>query len=96
MSGCEGVFHTASPFFFKGGTEDNLVQPAVQGTLNVLEACARQNVKRVVLTSSMAAVAYNGGKLGPDHIYTHDDWSDEVSNRITLIFFFHFVIKIEI
>lgn len=39
----------------------------MKGTLNVLRSCAKvSSVKRVVITSSMAAVAYNGKPLAPD------------------------------
>eukprot|EP00250_Pteridium_aquilinum_P019005 c24250_g2_i1 orf=42-1013(+) len=58
IDGCEGVFHTASPFFI--GTDDpqkDLIDPALKGTINVLNACAKaKSVRRVVLTSSIAAV----------------------------------------
>lgn len=56
--------------------ENELIEPAVNGTLFVLKACVQpeSKVKRVVLTSSIAAVSgssYENGKL-----YTEDDWSD--------------------
>ena len=52
-----------------------LVEPAVGGTLNVLESCAKAgSVKRVVMTSSMAAVAYK--QADKDHVFTSEDWSD--------------------
>lgn len=57
--GCGVVMHTASPFIIEGFTDANaaLVQPAVDGTRNVLEAVnAASTVTRVVLTSSVAAV----------------------------------------
>ena len=42
----------------------------------MLDSCAKTpSVKRVVLTSSVAAVAYKD--VGPDHVFTSDDWSDE-------------------
>lgn len=59
MQGCEVVMHTASPFIMEGYTDANeaLVRPAVEGTRNVLESVNRTaSVKRVVLTSSIAAV----------------------------------------
>ena len=59
MKGCDVVIHTASPFFIKGlkDAQKQLVDPALQGTRNVLETANRaESVKRVVLTSSVAAI----------------------------------------
>jgi len=56
---CELVMHTASPFLVRGFRDANeaLVRPAVEGTRNVLESANRAaSVKRVVLTSSVAAI----------------------------------------
>ena len=58
MAGCELVFHTASPFVISGikDPQKDLVDPAVHGTRNALESANRvSSVKRVVLTSSVAA-----------------------------------------
>ena len=52
FAGCDVVLHTASPFFVKGATEENVVKPAVQGTRNVLEAVVAAGIDRVVLTSA--------------------------------------------
>lgn len=59
MKGCELVFHTASPFVIMGikDAQKELVDPAVNGTRNVLEAANRsESVKRVVLTSSVVSI----------------------------------------
>jgi dihydroflavonol-4-reductase len=56
--GCELIFHTASPFIrdIKDPQKD-LVDPALKGTRNVLNAASKSpSVKRVVLTSSCAAI----------------------------------------
>lgn len=54
-----------------------LLDPAVKGTLNVLKSCAKSpSVKRVVLTSSMAAVSYNGKPRTPDVIVDETWFSD--------------------
>ncbi|EPS73808.1 alcohol dehydrogenase-like protein, partial [Genlisea aurea] len=78
VEGCEGVFHTASPFFHT--TTDpqvELIDPAVKGTLNVLGSCVKfPSVKRVVLTSSIAAVAYNAKPRTPDVVVDETWWSD--------------------
>ncbi|KAI5681503.1 hypothetical protein M9H77_02731 [Catharanthus roseus] len=61
VDGCEGVFHTASPVLFTvSDPQAELVEPAVKGTLSVLRSCAKvQPIKRIVLTSSTAAIAFN-------------------------------------
>ncbi|OMP06029.1 hypothetical protein CCACVL1_01750 [Corchorus capsularis] len=78
VDGCEGVFHTASPFYF--GVKDpqaEMIDPAVKGTLNVLRSCTKvPSIKRVVVTSSIAAVAFNGRPLGPDVIVDETWFSD--------------------
>ena len=58
VEGCETVFHVASPFALHADDpQSELVAPAVEGTKNVLDACARSStVRRVVLTSSLAAM----------------------------------------
>ena len=59
MQGCELVFHTASPFVIKGirDPQKDLVDPAVNGTRNVLDAANRVgSVKRIVLTASVAGI----------------------------------------
>ncbi|EOY32713.1 Cinnamyl alcohol dehydrogenase, 82967-79323, putative isoform 4 [Theobroma cacao] len=75
VEGCEGVFHTASPFYHDvTDPQAELLDPAVKGTLNVLNSCAKtSSVKRVVLTSSMAAVAYNGKPRTPD-VVVDETW----------------------
>ena len=58
MQGCESVFHVASPFTIQSKKPNKeLIEPAVKGTQNVLEAANQaSSVKRVVLTSSVAAI----------------------------------------
>ncbi|EXB93324.1 hypothetical protein L484_015312 [Morus notabilis] len=78
IEGSEGVFHTASPFYHDvKDPEAELLDPAVKGTLNVLNSCAKSSsVKRVVLTSSIAAVSYNGKPRTPDVIVDETWFSD--------------------
>lgn len=57
LEGCPLVLHTASPYLLTPkDAQKDLVDPAEQGTLNVLAAAKKANAKRVVLTSSVAAI----------------------------------------
>jgi dihydroflavonol-4-reductase len=58
MQGCGVVFHTASPFTIDvKDPQKELIDPAVKGTRNILEAANRvESVSRVVVTSSCAAI----------------------------------------
>ena len=55
---CDAVLHLASPFPTENPKDESvLIIPAVEGTQNVLKACALSStVKRVVLTSSVASI----------------------------------------
>lgn len=54
-----------------------MIDPALKGTLNVLESCAKApSVKRVVLTSSMAAVVRNGRPQNPEVVVDETWFSD--------------------
>ena len=73
VAGCEYVIHTASPYRIDvKDPQRDLVDPAVLGTRHVLDACLWAGVKRVVLTSSMAAVSDE-----PDsrRVLTEADWN---------------------
>jgi nucleoside-diphosphate-sugar epimerase len=59
VAGCEYVLHVASPFPANlPKHEDELIVPAREGALRVLRASRDAGVKRVVLTSSFAAIGY--------------------------------------
>ncbi|KAG5628865.1 hypothetical protein H5410_000582, partial [Solanum commersonii] len=77
VDGCEGVFHTASPFYYSvTDPQAELLDPAVKGTLNLLGSCAKApSVKRVVLTSSIAAVAYSGQPRTPEVVVDESWWT---------------------
>ena len=80
---CTYVFHVASPFLLNVSDEAAIIRTAVEGTTNVLQACADAGtVKRVVVTSSVAAISC--GLIGDpekpaDYIYTEKDWSPEAA-----------------
>jgi len=59
VAGCDYVLHVASPLPLKVPTDENeIIVPAREGTLRVLRAARDARVKRVVLTSSFAAIGY--------------------------------------
>lgn len=78
VDGCDGVFHTASPFYHDvKDPQVELLDPAVKGTLNVLNSCVKfPSIKRVVLTSSMAAVLNTGKPRTPDVVVDETWFSD--------------------
>ncbi|KAK0575286.1 hypothetical protein LWI29_036691 [Acer saccharum] len=78
VDGCDGVFHTASPVFFStNDPQADIVDTAVKGTLNVLKSCAKSpSVKRVIYTSSIAAVMYNEKPLTSDTVVDETWFSD--------------------
>ena len=78
MAGCSHVAHVASPFpAALPKHEDELIVPARDGALRVLRAAKAAGVKRFVMTSSAAAIAYGH----PERIrtFTEADWTDATS-----------------
>ena len=75
VQNCDYVLHVAAPF--PGGEpkdENELIIPAKEGALRVLKFARDAHVKRVVLTSSFAAIGYS---IDPrDHTFTEKDWTD--------------------
>jgi dihydroflavonol-4-reductase len=76
MAGCSHVAHVASPLPSNAPKhEDELIVPARDGALRALKAAKAAGVKRFVMTSSMAAVAYGHDKAK----FTEADWTDATS-----------------
>ena len=84
MEGCDFVLHVASPFVVKVPKDENeLIKPAVEGTLRALKAAKNAGVKRVVLTSS--TVAMHGGQSGIIKI-NQDSWTNVNAKNVTAYF----------
>ncbi|MFF1574333.1 SDR family oxidoreductase [Leifsonia sp. NPDC058292] len=80
VAGCDFVLHVASPFPARQPkNEDDLIVPARDGSLRVLRAARDARVKRVVLTSSFAAIGY--GHAPTERPFTEEDWTDLDSGR---------------
>lgn len=82
VTGCDGVFMVASPQYHNDNSDnsakatgmDEMVKPAVDGTLRCLRACKKAGVKTVVLTSSMVAANRNLEVLDGRN---EEDWADD-------------------
>ena len=73
--GVDGIVHMASPFTHN--VERDLIIPAVNGTTEILKSTYKHapQVKRVVLTSSFAAINDFSKGLRPGHVYDESQWN---------------------
>lgn len=75
VAGCDYVLHVASPFPARAPKDENeLIRPSRDGALRVLKAARDAGVKRVVLTSSFAAIGY--GSKNRKAAFTESDWTN--------------------
>ena len=73
VSDCDYLIHIASPFYLEEPKNENdLIKPALEGTLRALRASKNSNIKKIVITSSMASIAYGHKK----NICFTTDWTD--------------------
>lgn len=80
--GCEYVLHVASPFPLGAPKdEDDLIRPAREGALRVLRAARDTGVRRVVLTSSFAAVGY--GHAPQEEPFDETSWTNVDGPAVT-------------
>ena len=83
VAGCDYVLHVASPFPAKVPRhEDELIVPAREGALRVLRTARDAGVKRVVLTSSFAAIGY-GHALPLHAAFDETSWSDPNADGVS-------------
>ena len=79
--GCDYIMHVASPFAIANPkSEDEMIVPAVQGTLRALRAAQANGVKRVVLTSSIVAMAGHM-KTGT---FDQNSWTDVDAPKLNI------------
>ena len=76
---CEGadyIVHTASPFpLANPRDESEVIKPAVDGTLSILRAARDNKVKKLVITSSIAAIMMPADEHKKE-VLTEEDWTD--------------------
>ncbi|XP_050238399.1 cinnamoyl-CoA reductase 2-like [Mercurialis annua] len=77
IEGCVGVFHVASllPPPGQPTLKEELMEAAVIGTQNVLTACSKAKVKKIVVVSSVAAIVMNPS-WPKDRVMDEESWSD--------------------
>jgi nucleoside-diphosphate-sugar epimerase len=82
VAGCEYVLHVASPFPSSvPKNDDELIVPAREGALRVLRVARNAGVRRVVLTSSFAAIGY--GHPPQNAPFNETDWTDLSADGLT-------------
>ncbi|KAJ7455614.1 D-lactaldehyde dehydrogenase [Mycena galericulata] len=79
VKGVVAIEHTASPFHFDADDPAELSEPAIKGTVGILESARKygDSVKRIVVTSSCAAVMHTS-----DAVLTELDWNDEAVEEV--------------
>ena len=80
MEGCAYVLHVASPFVIAEPKDENeMIKPAVEGTLRALNAAKKAGIKKVVLTSSAVAMA---GDKKKTHL-TQESWTYAKTDKVS-------------
>ena len=83
--GSKYVFHTASPFHFEAAnTLKDMIEPARNGTENVLKSAIKAKAERVIVTSSFAASNSFLPDDKPDSgtLYSEEDWNDFIDESV--------------
>lgn len=71
VKGIDGIEHTASPFHFNCTEPDQLIKPAVQGTLGIMRSALKEpKVQRIVITSSFAGESFHTTSIIIEQILT--------------------------
>ncbi|CAK5277912.1 unnamed protein product [Mycena citricolor] len=82
VKGVDGIAHTASPFYFNVTEPSELIEPAVKGTVGMLQSALKYgaNVRRVVVTSSCASIIdLNNTK---PTLFTEEHWNDGAVHEV--------------
>mmetsp|Transcript_95602 Transcript_95602/g.117134 ORF Transcript_95602/g.117134 Transcript_95602/m.117134 type:complete len:350 (-) Transcript_95602:168-1217(-) len=85
VEGAKYVFHTASPFHFDAKNSlTDMIEPARNGTENVLRSAIKAKAQRVIVTSSFAASSSFLPEDKPDSgsLYSEEDWNDFIDESV--------------
>ena len=76
------MLHTASPVTIKEPTNpEEMIKPAVEGTLAVLRASRENKVQRVVVTSSIGAIGEQDSAKIPEGTLMDEEWWSDIDNE---------------
>lgn len=81
VAGCEEVFHVAAEYSFWSDSPDEVYASNVQGTANVMDACERHRVGRVVYTSTVGTIGLGGASTSVQ--MSHDEESPVADGQFT-------------
>lgn len=83
FQGCDAVIHVASPFeFWKTDAQQQFFEPAVNGTLNVLETCSKVGIHRVIMTGSLGSITSEQPVAGC--VYDETMWNTDATQPYTV------------
>ncbi|MDY0931647.1 aldehyde reductase [Chryseobacterium sp. CFBP8996] len=82
------VLHIASPFPRELPKHENdLIEPAKRGALNILKAATANSVKRVVMVSALGTITYGKTKEELSSVFDENDWTDESNLKDTTAYY---------
>ncbi|KZP19766.1 D-lactaldehyde dehydrogenase [Athelia psychrophila] len=85
VKGVDAIEHTASPFHFKCEDPEDLIRPAVDGTVGILKSALiyGSSVKRVVITSSCAAIVQDSTTSPPTpQFFSELNWNEQAEHFV--------------
>ncbi|KAI0653483.1 NAD-P-binding protein [Cubamyces menziesii] len=80
VKGADGVVHTASPVSPPVDDPEAFIKPAVEGTVGILGSALKTDVRRIVVVSSIAAIA--SGTVASPGVYTEEQWNDQAIRTV--------------
>ena len=80
IEGCDYLLHVASPFVLTNEPLEFFVKPAVEGATRALKFAQKHGIKKVVLTSSFAAI---GDTFDGTESFDESHWSDTTNDRMS-------------